>query len=282
MDPESFGVDYCGPYISGGKFQSSVCSTNTPRTAEEACCKDHDCCYVHAGSSSDFVTCDETFKSCNAPLNSIQSKINSGLVSTFGKYFHSNMNAGDFDKEFPPQKRHRRASYNEFDTSAGQDWPMYDDMCIHDVFTYKDPRPFSVGTTPDRPTMRRVPRAPGRSKQRLRLSSDDRVPITRNLNYEFNAFGDPATMGKRRRFSRLPRFYRRRIANNMKRRWRIAFAQKRRLNWRNNHYARRVSSASRIQRSFRKFLFRKKLRRNSFKRLRFVSSNRRYGRYYKY
>lgn len=272
MDPENFGVDYCGPYISGGKFQSSVCSTHTPRTAEEACCKDHDCCYVHASSPSDFTSCDVGFSNCNAELNSLQSSINSGLVNTFGKYFHSN------------KMKRRATSFDTYDTSPTL--PQYgaprfwDDLVLHD--SIYGTRPFSVGTTPDRPIMRVLPQAPRRTKRRLNLSSQDLNSLRRNLNYDFDAHVNPSILGKRRRFSRLPRFYRRRIANNMKRRWRIAFAQKRRLNWRNNHYARRVSSASRIQRSFRKFLFRKKLRRNSFKRLRFVSSNGRLSRYYKY
>lgn len=272
MDPQDFGIDYCGPYVSGGKFQSSVCSTITPRSGEEACCKDHDCCYVHASSPSDFTSCDTSFAGCNSELNSLQSSINSGLVSNFGHYFHGN------------KMTLRKRSFDSYEglsstLPAAAAPPYYDDMCINDAFTYGDPS--YVGETPVRRTTS-TNYAPGRSRKRLRLSSTDRDAVRRNLNYEFNAFGTPSQMAKRRRFSRLPRFYRRRIANNAQRRWRIAFAKKRRLAWRNNHYARRVTSASRIQRSFRKFLFRKKLRRNTFKRLRFVSTKGNLRHYYKY
>lgn len=276
MDPQDFGIDYCGPYVSGGKFQSSVCSTHTARSGEEQCCKDHDCCYVHAETPSDFTSCDVGFSNCNSELNSLQSTINSGLVNTFGKYFHSNK-----------MKRPRSISLDTYDTSPVL--PQYgapnfwDDMVLHD--SIYGTRPFAVGVTPPRAgwrATRHAPQAPRRSKRRLNLSSSDANSLRRNLNYTFDAHVNPSIIGKRRRFSRLPRFYRRRIANNAQRRWRIAFAKKRRANWRNKFYARKVSSASRIQRSFRKFLFRKKLRRNSFKRLRFVGTKSGLSHYYKY
>lgn len=273
MDPQSLGVDYCGPYVSGGKFQSSVCSTHTARSSEEQCCKDHDCCYVHAGSSSDFASCDQSFVGCNAPLDSFQSSLNSYLVDTFGSYFHSNKMTG----------LKRRHSYDAFDTSAGTSVRFADDTPIHDGFTYHAPRTwYEAVYTPDRPSVRRVPLAPGRSRKRLRLDPKIRREITTNLTTAFNN-ADPFLRAKRRRFSRLPRFYRRRIARQAQRSWRIAYAKKKRLAWRNNYYRRRVSSASRIQRSFRKFLWRKKLRANSFRRIRFLSSPRRgLRRYYKY
>jgi len=280
MDPQSWGIDFCGPYVSGGKFQSSVCSTHTARTAEEQCCKDHDCCYVHAGSPSEFVTCDETFTACNAPLTSVQSSINSGLVNSFGKYFHSGTKK---------MKRVRSASMDAYAPPpptlpySVADRGYWTDQCINDRETYSSPT-FRIGTTPQRGwrATRHVPRAPVRSKKRLRLSSADKTALTGNLLGSFNASVSPWQMAKRRRFSRLPRFYRRRIARQTQRRWRIAYAKKQRLTWRNNYYRRRVSAASRIQRSFRKFLTRKKIRRNSFKRLRFVASNGKLGRYYKY
>lgn len=274
MDPQSFGVDFCGPYISGGKFQSSVCSTHTARSAEEQCCKEHDCCYVHAGTPSEYSTCDVDFVNCNAPLNSWQSSFNSGLVNTFGKYFHGSNK----------MKRPRALSAFSYDTSptlppygAPRFW---DDAVINDRVTYGTPMYNSQ--TPDRPIMRRLPGAPVRSKRRLNLSADDANSLRSNLYGLFDLQSDRFVRGRRRRFSRLPRFHRRRIARAAQRRWRVAYARKKRLTWRNRRYGRMVSSASKIQRSFRKFLWRKKLRRNSFKRIRFIASNGKLSRYYKY
>lgn len=275
MDPQDFGIDFCGPYVSGGKFQSSVASTHTARTAEEQCCKDHDACYFHASTPSEFVTCDENFTGCNAPLNSFQSSINSGLVNAFGKYFH-----GSGSKMKRP-RTHSIPEYEGQSSTLPYDRGYWTDQCIHDVETYNTPQ-FAIGTTPDRPVMRRIPQRPLRSRKRLRLGSRDKTGITANLIGHFDSNVSRWRLGRRRRFSRLPRFYRRRIARQKQRSWRIAYARKQRLNWRNNYYRKRVGAASRIQRSFRKFLYRKKLRRNSFKRIRFIGDKYGVRRYYKY
>lgn len=271
MDPQDFGVDFCGPYISGGKWQSSVCSTHTARSAEEQCCKEHDCCYNLAGSSSGFTECDAQFGRCNDHIGSVQSSINKKLVSTFGDYFHSNKM-----KRSAPQDDVSSWTCNYCDTPnfiAMEQCGVCGDP--YDIDSSSPIKVRSVGSS--------APYAPKKSNKRLRLDKDDVASIKKNLIHDFDLMVDPSVLRRRRQFSRLPRWKRRKLAQLAQRRWRLAYAKKQRLKWRNNYFRKRSGYASKIQRSFRKFLWRKKFRKNSLRRLRFEwSPSKGLRRYYTY
>jgi hypothetical protein len=262
--------DFCGPYISDGKWQSSVCGYATARSAEEQCCKDHDCAYHMGVTPQDFVQADREFVSCNAKIGSLQSKINSGLVSTFGKYFHSG----------PRSQQERRSMKRPFDWTCGycdtKNYGAMEQCGVCDDPMYGD----DELRTPPKVRRVTVPQAPTRSRKRLRLSEESKQSLKGNLLFYFNNNVD--RLLKRRRFSRLPRSSRLRIAQEAKRRWRIAYAKKLRAKARNRYYKKRSYYASKLQRSFRKFLWRKKHRNNILKKTRYISSPSGLRRYIKW
>ena len=54
--------DWCGPYISDGKFQSSAAGFTTARSAQEQTCKEHDIAYSRCKSRKCFEEADRKFR----------------------------------------------------------------------------------------------------------------------------------------------------------------------------------------------------------------------------
>ena len=85
--------EYCGPYISDGKFQSSVCGYLTPSSLQEYNCKVHDCCYYNARSKKHFKDCDKEFYL--ASLN------NDNYLQGYAVYYGgSNFHSNDYTKQY--------------------------------------------------------------------------------------------------------------------------------------------------------------------------------------
>lgn len=77
----AFPYNYCGPYISDGKFQESVCGTSKPVDKVDACCDIHDCCFFHChGGSPCNHRCNRAFVSCQRDTGSLVGNAMAGLV----------------------------------------------------------------------------------------------------------------------------------------------------------------------------------------------------------
>lgn len=75
--------NWCGPYYSAGKWQSSVCDDTVPSLfPEDECCKVHDCCFYncHGGSACNHK-CNQDFVQCQNRVGSVFGKAMSYLVS---------------------------------------------------------------------------------------------------------------------------------------------------------------------------------------------------------
>lgn len=190
--------DYCGPYISDGKFQGSVCGKATARSSEEQCCKEHDCCYYSAASPTDFTTCDSQFVDCNKPLNSYTSSINSFAVNHGGSFFHSN----NMDS--------RKRSHSESEYSAS-DYYGDPNGYTSDYYAFDTPSVTPL-VVPDRPRKKsRNNRVPQSSLDSVRKKLLFTLPVD-------------SLYRRRRWFSKLSRSERRMIARRHQRRWRMARA----------------------------------------------------------
>lgn len=85
--------DWCGPYISDGKFQSSTPGFTTARSAQEQRCKEHDIAYSQCKSQKCFEEADRRF-SGDSWGTSVLGSAQSILVHYGGKYFH-----GDYSED---------------------------------------------------------------------------------------------------------------------------------------------------------------------------------------
>lgn len=79
--------DWCGPYISDGKFQSSTPGFTTARSAQEQRCKDHDIAYAKCKSQKCFEEADRRF-SGDSWGTSVLGSAQAILVQYGGKHFH--------------------------------------------------------------------------------------------------------------------------------------------------------------------------------------------------
>lgn len=79
--------DWCGPYISDGKFQSSRPGFTTARSAQEQRCKEHDIAYYYCKSQKCFEEADRRFSEASWGTSIIGSA-QSLLVHYGGPYFH--------------------------------------------------------------------------------------------------------------------------------------------------------------------------------------------------
>lgn len=79
--------DWCGPYISDGKFQSSTPGFTTARSAQEQRCKEHDIAYANCKSQKCFEEADRRF-SGDSWGTSVLGSAQAILVHYGGKYFH--------------------------------------------------------------------------------------------------------------------------------------------------------------------------------------------------
>lgn len=79
--------DWCGPYISDGKFQSSRPGFTTARSAQEQRCKEHDIAYYYCKSQKCFEEADRRFAQ-DSWGTSFLGSAQSVLVNWGGKYFH--------------------------------------------------------------------------------------------------------------------------------------------------------------------------------------------------
>lgn len=79
--------DWCGPYISDGKFQSSTPGFTTARSAQEQRCKEHDIAYANCKSQKCFEEADRRF-SGDSWGTSVLGSAQAILVQYGGKYFH--------------------------------------------------------------------------------------------------------------------------------------------------------------------------------------------------
>lgn len=91
--------DWCGPYISDGKFQSSYPGYTTARSAQEQVCKEHDIAYYHCKSRECFEEADRKFRDDSWALG-VFGKVVGSAVYNFGSYFH-----GDYEEEKTSGKR---------------------------------------------------------------------------------------------------------------------------------------------------------------------------------
>ena len=74
--------NWCGPFYSAGKWQSSVCDDSVPSLfPEDECCKVHDCCFYncHGGSSCNHK-CNQDFVQCQARVGTLFGKAMSYAV----------------------------------------------------------------------------------------------------------------------------------------------------------------------------------------------------------
>ena len=73
--------EYCGPYWSDGRFQSSVAGKATPRSEFDATCKEHDAVYATDNTKAGRNKADKTFYNQNMGKGALRS-IAAALVST--------------------------------------------------------------------------------------------------------------------------------------------------------------------------------------------------------
>ena len=79
--------DWCGPYISDGKFQSSTPGFTTARSAQEQKCKDHDIAYSRCKSRKCFEEADRKFRDDSWSLGAF-GKLAGTAVYHGGPLFH--------------------------------------------------------------------------------------------------------------------------------------------------------------------------------------------------
>lgn len=79
--------DWCGPYISDGKFQSSTSGFTTARSAQEQKCKDHDIAYSRCKSRKCFEEADRKFRDDSWSLG-LFGKVAGTAVYHGGPLFH--------------------------------------------------------------------------------------------------------------------------------------------------------------------------------------------------
>lgn len=79
--------DWCGPYISDGKFQSSYAGSTTARSAQEQRCKEHDIAYAKCKSRKCFEEADRKFRDDSWSLGAF-GKLAGTAVYYGGSHFH--------------------------------------------------------------------------------------------------------------------------------------------------------------------------------------------------
>lgn len=99
--------DWCGPYISDGKFQSSTPGFTTARSAQEQRCKEHDIAYAKCKSRKCFEEADRKFRDDSWALG-VFGKLAGTGVYHLGPLFH-----GNYEEEEKSEKRQREETPQE-------------------------------------------------------------------------------------------------------------------------------------------------------------------------
>lgn len=96
--------DWCGPYISDGKFQSSIPGFTTARSAQEQACKEHDIAYSKCKSRKCFEEADRKFRDDSWSLGAF-GKLAGTAVYYGGRYFHGSYQEDGEEKTSESRKR---------------------------------------------------------------------------------------------------------------------------------------------------------------------------------
>lgn len=96
--------DWCGPYISDGKFQSSYAGFTTARSAQEQACKEHDIAYSKCKSRKCFEEADRKFRDDSWALGAF-GKLAGSAVYYGGSYFHGSYQEDGEEKTSETRKR---------------------------------------------------------------------------------------------------------------------------------------------------------------------------------
>lgn len=96
--------DWCGPYISDGKFQSSYAGFTTARSAQEQACKEHDIAYTKCKSRKCFEEADRKFRDDSWALGAF-GKLAGSAVYYGGSYFHGSYQEDGEEKTSENRKR---------------------------------------------------------------------------------------------------------------------------------------------------------------------------------
>lgn len=96
--------DWCGPYISDGKFQSSYAGFTTARSAQEQACKEHDIAYSKCKSRKCFEEADRKFRDDSWALGAF-GKLAGTAVYYGGSYFHGSYEEDGEEKTSENRKR---------------------------------------------------------------------------------------------------------------------------------------------------------------------------------
>lgn len=96
--------DWCGPYISDGKFQSSFPGFTTARSAQEQACKEHDIAYTKCKSRKCFEEADRKFRDDSWALGAF-GKLAGTAVYYGGSYFHGSYEEDGEEKTSESRKR---------------------------------------------------------------------------------------------------------------------------------------------------------------------------------
>lgn len=96
--------DWCGPYISDGKFQSSYPGFTTARSAQEQACKEHDIAYSKCKSRKCFEEADRKFRDDSWALGAF-GKLAGTAVYYGGSYFHGSYEEDGEEKTSESRKR---------------------------------------------------------------------------------------------------------------------------------------------------------------------------------
>lgn len=96
--------DWCGPYISDGKFQSSYAGFTTARSAQEQACKEHDIAYSKCKSRKCFEEADRKFRDDSWALGAFGKLAGTGVYYG-GSYFHGSYDEDEEEKTSENRKR---------------------------------------------------------------------------------------------------------------------------------------------------------------------------------
>lgn len=96
--------DWCGPYISDGKFQSSTAGFTTARSVQEQACKEHDIAYTKCKSRKCFEEADRKFHDDSWALGAF-GKLAGTAVYYGGSLFHGSYEEDGEEKTSENRKR---------------------------------------------------------------------------------------------------------------------------------------------------------------------------------
>ena len=99
--------EWCGPYISNGKFQSSVPGTVVPRNADQVRCKYHDISMYECKSRECFEAAHKAFYDDSRSAG-LFGRASGTAVKWFGNYFNGPITEGKRKAEDPPPDPSKR------------------------------------------------------------------------------------------------------------------------------------------------------------------------------